>query len=535
MKRRELIKNLSLLPLASGTAAANFPFESFANEFSDHTEIPSEKGLYASLGVRPVINGRGTITVIGGCRMLPEVEQAMHEATQQYVAIDELMDAVGKRIGELTGTERGVVTTGATAALIIGTTGIVTGGNPDKLWQLPNLDGMKNEVIIPSHSWTAYESAVRGVGVKMVTVDNRDELVNAIGPNTAMILVLAGPKSMEGPMSLKEISLVAKPLRVPIMVDAAAEGLPVPNPHISQGADLVAYSGGKYLSGPQCAGLLIGRKDLIQAAWVTSAPHHGFGRGYKVGREEILGMLIAVEMWMKRDHAAENYLWTMQLTSIANRLKPIAGVTTHIQQPQPAYLSNPSPSLRVEWDMAKIPLTGYDVEQLMWDGNPRVAIGGAGSFLPFPPNMEPNIKINTSQLKPGEEHIIAERVFEVLSNPPHIARPTGAANFDVSGQWDMEIKFAAEADKQKIVFQQKGNDIKGTHFGNYASRDLAGNIYGNRILFRSAYVVNGVRLDFEFNGEVSSNDTMNGKVSLSEYGTATWSAKRHHYKLGIAG
>jgi uncharacterized pyridoxal phosphate-dependent enzyme len=531
MKRRELIKKIGLLPLAGGAAAVGYPLHSFANNGQDGTGSPVAENIYQSLGVRPVINGRGTITIIGGSRILPEVERAMHAATLDYVELDELMDAVGKRLGELTGAEWGLVSTGATGALIIGTTGILTGGNPDKLWQLPDLSGMKNEVIIPSYSWTAYESAIRGIGVKMVTVEDRDQLVAALGPHTAMILVLAGSKSMEGPLSIKAMSELAKPLGVPIMVDAAAEGLPVPNPHIAQGADLVAYSGGKYLAGPQCAGLLIGRKDLIQAAWVTSAPHHGFGRGYKVGREEILGMLTAVEMWMKRDHPAENQKWTTQLTTIANRLNQIAGVNTSIRQPQPGQLSNPSPSLHVEWDISKIPLTGNDVEQLLWDGNPRVAVSGAGSFLPFPPNMQPTISINTSQLKPGEERIIAQRVSEVLSNPPKLAKQGGAATFDVSGQWDAEIIFAAESARQTIVLQQKDNEIKGTHFGSYAQRDLAGSIYGNKILFRSSYTQNGVRLNFEFTGEVTGSDSMSGVVSLSEYGNAKWKATRHQYQL----
>jgi D-glucosaminate-6-phosphate ammonia-lyase len=531
MKRRELIKNLGILPLAGGIVGSGFPIPYTENKDAVNPAMPSSKGIYASLGVRPVINGRGTITIIGGCRILPEVERAMHEATLNYVELDELMDAVGKRIGELTGAEWGVVTTGATGSLIIGTTGIITGGNPDKLWQLPNLSGMKNEIIIPSYSWTAYESAVRGIGVKMVTVENREELIAALGPQTAMILVLAGARSQDGPLSLKEISALAKPLGVPIMVDAAAEGLPVPNPHISQGADLVAYSGGKYLSGPQCAGILIGRKDLIQSAWVTSAPHHGFARGYKVGREEVLGMLVAVEMWMKRDHAAEIQAWTAQLAFIANRLKQIPEVTTTIHQPEPGHLSNPSPSLHVAWNILKIQLTGDDVEQLLWDANPRVSVGGAGSFLPFPPNMQPNISINTSQLKAGEERIIAERVFEVLSKPPVLPKSGGAATFDISGQWDIEIKFAAVSDRQTFVFLQKENNLSGTHFGSYAQRDLAGNIYGNKVLFRSAYTQNGVRLDFEFNGEVTANDTMSGQLSLSEYGPATWKATRHRYEL----
>jgi D-glucosaminate-6-phosphate ammonia-lyase len=545
MNRRKLIKDLSFLPLAGGFLGSTLPLQKLSafNTQKENTDdavtngispienkIP-HKSIYEKIGVRPVINGRGTITIIGGCRMLPEVQQAMDDATLDYVEIDELMNGVGKRLGELTGTEWGIVTTGATGALIIATTGILTGGNPDKLWQLPDLTGMKNEVIIPAYSWTAYESAVRGVGVKMVTVSNPEELKAALGPQTAMILVLAGNESNNGPLSIKEIASFSKPLGVPIVVDAAAEGLPVPNPHIIQGADLVAYSGGKYLGGPQCAGLLIGRKDLIEAAWVTSAPHHGFGRGYKVGREEVMGMLAAVEMWMKRDHEKEMKTWTTRLEYISNRLKKIPGVSVVIRQPPPEQLSNPSPSLKVEWDVKRIPLTGNDVEQLLWNNNPRIAVGGAGSFLPFPPNMSPNIGINSSQLNEGEERIIADRVFAVLSNPPHIERPIGPASFDVNGQWDIEIKFASTSDSQRFVLEQKGNDVLGTHYGSYAVRDLAGTLYGNEILLRSAYTLNGVRLDFEFTGKVTSNDSMEGKVSLSEYGMADWKATRHHYHL----
>lgn len=536
MKRRDLIRNLSLLPLAGSIMPTNDPVDALAGLAGraappTASPLPGAGGIYESIGVRPIINGRGTITIIGGSRVLPEVEAAMHAATQDYVMLDELADAVGKRLGELTGAEWGAVTTGATGALIIGTLGIITGGNPDKLWQVPDLTGMKNEVIIPAYSWTAYESAVRGIGVKMVTVKDRDELIAALGPQTAMVLVLAGAASMEGPLSTKEISAIVKPLGVPIMVDAAAEGLPVPNPHIALGADLVCYSGGKIIAGPQCAGLLLGRKDLIQAAWVTSAPHHGFARGYKVGREEVLGMLAAVEMWMRRDHVKENQQWTAQLRYIDDRIKNIPGVTTSLHQPEPGRLSNPSPGLRVTWDMQRIPLTGDDVEQILWKGNPRVAVGGAGSFLPFPPNMNPSININTSQLRAGEEKIIAAKVAEVLSKPPQLDKPAGAPAFDLSGQWDLTLKFTAETAKQTLVFEQKDHVLKGTHFGSYATRDLEGTLHGNKVLFRSAYTQNGVRLDFEFRGEVSSGDSMGGQLSLSEYGLAEWKAVRHRYEV----
>ena len=479
------------------------------------------KNIYESIGVRPLINARGTVTIVGATRILPEVQRAMHEAVRHYVHLDELMDGVSRRLSELTGADWGIVTSGASAAVTLGTAACVTGGDPDKLWRVPDLTGMKDEVIIPAYSRTAYDAAARAVGVKMIEVETREAMEAALGPRTAMIMVLAGARSESGPLSLAEIASLAKPRSVPILVDAAAQELPVPNPHLVQGADLGAYSGGKRLCGPQCAGLLLGRKDLVQAAWITSAPHHGFGRGFKVGREEIMGMLAAVEMWMKRDHERERRLWASWVEHIAQRLKTIPGVTAEV--------GSRGASLRVQWDTSRIPLTGEDVEQLLWDGNPRIAVSGAGSFLPFPPNLEPNISINPSNLEAGEERIIADRVFAVLSNPRSKPKPNAPAAFDVSGQWEVEMKFAASIVSQSFVFEQTGNELVGTHHASFAPRDLAGTLYGRDILVRSSCTREGVRINYTFTGIVSG-DTMGGKASLSEYGVADWSAKRRSYR-----
>ncbi len=524
MNRRALIKNITVLPFVTGG------IDAFCNEGIPCSLQTGNKHLnegynniYETLGVKTVINGRGTVTIIGASRMLPEVELAMKAATRNYVQIDELMDAVAVKLAALTGAEWGIVTTGATGALTVAAAGIVTGGDPDKLWKLPDLNGMKNEVIIPAYSWTAYESAVRGVGVKMIEVENAVQLKSAINNNTAMVLVLAGNQSEHGALSLATISEIVKPYKIPVLVDAAAEGLELPNPHLSNGADLVAYSGGKYLNGPQCTGLLIGRKDLVKSAWITSAPHHGFGRGYKVGREEIMGMLSAVEMWWKRDHAAEKKKWENRLNFIAAKLNKIQGVLTEIKQPSGR--SNPSPDLYVRWDKNIIPLTGYDVENLLWEGTPRVAVSGAGSYLPFPPNENPNILINSSQLEDGDEKIIADRVYKILSNPPVIHRDIAPANIDISGNWEMEIKFAATTSKQKIQIEQSGNNIKGMQFGSYATREIFGTINGSNLLLRSSYTKQGVRLNFEFSG-VASADIMQGTLSMGEYGLSEWKAKK---------
>src|SRR5437773_3951406 len=197
------------------------------------------------------------------------------------------------------------------------------------------------------------------------------EFEYALGPRTAVIYILAGPNADNSPLNVKAIAPLARAKHVPVLVDAAAEILTVPNVHLENGATLVAYSGGKCLRGPQSAGLLLGRKDLIRAAWVHSAPHHGFGRAMKVGKEEAIGMLMAVEMWVKRDHDAEWKRWIASLDHIARRVSAIEGVTTSVVQP--AGLSNRTPSLRVWWDRRGFAMSGDDVARTLFETEPRIA------------------------------------------------------------------------------------------------------------------------------------------------------------------
>ena len=189
------------------------------------------------------------------------------------------------------------------------TAACVTGGNPEKLHRIPDLSGLdKTEVIIPTGSFSAYDFAIQNIGVKIIRVETIEELKDAVGPKTAMIK-LSGGNLVPGPMSLGAIAAVANPLNIPILADAAAEILTIPNVHLMNGATMVAYSGGKAICGPQCAGLMLGDKSILMSAWQASSPHHGPGRDNKVGREEMVGMMAAVEDWVKRDHAADWKKW----------------------------------------------------------------------------------------------------------------------------------------------------------------------------------------------------------------------------------
>src|SRR6202051_409572 len=296
VNRRDLFRRGGLLAAAQALGGS---FKAVA--------APLEIGpnLYRSIGVRPIINARGTFTIITGSQTLPEVKRAMDEASRNYVQMDELMNGVGARLAEITGAEWGIVTAGCCAAVTNYTAASIAGSNPERMQKLPELTGLKNEVVIPSYSRNVYDHAVRMTGVKIVEVKDPSELASAFNERTAMVYILAG-NGDQGPLGTKAISEVAKKHNVPVVVDAAAEILTLkPNVHLARGASVVVYSGGKCIRGPQAAGLLLGEKALLQAAWANSAPHHAFGRALKVGKEEIMGMLAAVEMWVKRDHDAE--------------------------------------------------------------------------------------------------------------------------------------------------------------------------------------------------------------------------------------
>jgi L-seryl-tRNA(Ser) seleniumtransferase len=487
--------------------------------------------VYQSIGIRPLINARGTFTIISGSLMLPEVRAAMDAAAQHHVHLDELMAAIGARLAELTKAESGLVASGCAAALTHATAACVAGGNPDLHVRIPNLSGFpRDEVIIPAHSRNVYDAAVRAVGVRVVEVTSGAELEAAFGPRTAMVYILAGPEADQGPLSTRAIAALANQKHIPVLVDAAAEVLTVPNVHLDAGATLVAYSGGKCLRGPQSAGLLLGRKDLVQAAWVHSAPHHGFARSMKVGKEEAIGMLMAVEMWVKRDHKAEWNKWLSWLDTIGKRVSTIQGVTTSISET--TALSNRTPSLSVKWDRKRLGISGAAVAQQLFDTEPRIATPGGRDR-----GDESSISITPYQMADGDEKIVAERLYQALANPrKRDSSPSSQSSVppaaDVSGQWDVQIEYAATRSTHTLNLRQTGNRVEGSHHGEFVSRDLGGSIEGSRVQLSSSYTErHGDALSFRFTGEVHA-DEMSGTLDMGEYLTAKWSAKRHEYRRG---
>jgi len=515
LTRRELIQRGGLLALPAllpGLSASAAPAPG----------LPPGPDVYRSIGVRPLVNARGTYTILSGSLMLPEVRAAMDAAARHYVHLDELTEAIGARLAALTGAEWGIVTSGCSAALTHATAACVTGGNPDLHVRLPDLRGFaKDEAIIPKHSRNVYDAALRAVGVRVTEVTTPADLEAALGPRTALVYVLAGPNADDGPLPTRVVAELANRRGVPVLVDAAAEILTVPNVHLQAGAALVTYSGGKCLRGPQSAGLLLGRRDLVRAAWVGSAPHHGIARGYKVGKEDAIGMLMAVEMWMKRDHRAEWDRWTSWLDHVARRVSTVPGVTTSVVQP--VGLSNRTPSLSIRWDRARLGITGQEVARRLFEGNPRVSL-----FPARTEGTETGVQVTPYMMSPGDERIVADEVHALLANPPRTAeKPKAPPAADLTGQWDVRIEYAAGASRHALHLRQRGSELDGSHQGDFVSRDLTGSVEGDAVRIRSSYPEeNGDALDFTFTGAVTP-EGMGGDLDMGEYLKARWTATRH--------
>lgn len=520
--RRDLIRRGGLLTLVGAVKPS---FAASANASDPAVKSQAAGSLYQSIGVRPVINARGTFTILTGSQSLPQVKEAMLQASKSYVQMDELMAGVSQKLADLTEAPWGIVTAGCCAALTNFTAAVIAGTNPERMQRLPDLTGLKSEVIIPKYSRNVYDHAIRMLGVKIIEVDSPAELEAAFNENTALIYILAGPGD-EGVLGTKAVSDIARKHNVPVIVDAAAEDLTIPNIHLQRGATAVAYSGGKGMRGPQAAGLLLGDKNLLEAAWANSAPHHAFGRSLKVGKEEIMGMLAAVEAWKTRDHEAEYRNWEQQLQFISGEVTRIKGVTTKVEQP--AGLSNRTPSLHIEWDAAELGITGQEAAKLLLDTEPRIVLGGAMGVRPD--RLKSSVTVTPWMMMPGDDKVVASRISAVLKEHPAFSNPPVPQGelASVAGQWKTTLKFLRGSAEHTVVFEQKGSSLVGTHYGEYGSGDLTGTVTANQVHFRSAQQIQGQRLSYEFAGTVEG-DKMSGTLNMGEYGMSEWSAERHQY------
>jgi L-seryl-tRNA(Ser) seleniumtransferase len=399
MTRRTAIKTGTTTALG-GALALNGPSQSVA-------AAVNEPSVYEKLGVKTVINAAGTLTTLGGSLMPPEVLAALASAAQNFVDIGELQERIGSRIAALIGVEAAVVTTGAAGAMLLGTAAAVTHGDPQRIARLPDTTGMKSEVVTQKSHHTCYDHQITNCGVKLVDVESKEQLERAICDRTAMMLFynLLEP---DGKIKKEEWIEVARRHHVPTLVDAAADVPPLEAlSHFNKlGFDMVAFSGGKALSGPSNTGLLLGKRDLIEAARLNTNPHCGnIGRMLKVSKEDMVALWAAVERYFRIDHQVEEREWVRRLSEIEKSLAGIPTVTTQRLVPP---IANRVPHLLVFWDEKRLGIDRERVTRAMAEGNPSIALGRVSG------TGDRGLLISVFQLKSGEERIVAARLREIL-------------------------------------------------------------------------------------------------------------------------
>ena len=402
INRRKVLQSLAALPFAGA-----FFNSKVLSAQADTAALVSNvrRDFFKELGLRTFINAAGTYTSMTGSLMPGEVIEAISYGANEYVNLDELQDKVGARIAELLDCEYATVSSGCFGAMSIGMAGIICGMDQEKVKQLPNTAGMKNEVILQESHTIGYAQALTNVGAKLVKIKTSRELEKAINKKTAMLWFL-NANTDQGEIKWEEFVAIGKKHNIPTFIDCAADVPPVENlfRFTKMGFDLVAFSGGKGLKGPQSAGLLLGKRKYIEAARLHTPPRgETIGRGMKVNKEEVLGMLAALELYLQKDHKKEWELWESQIRLISDSAKAVRGVKTEVHVPKYA---NHVPSLKISWDQNHIRITPDEMRKQLREGHPSIETVG---------NNE-SVGITTWMMVPGQERIVAKRVKEILES-----------------------------------------------------------------------------------------------------------------------
>ncbi|MCW9707927.1 aminotransferase class V-fold PLP-dependent enzyme [Fodinibius salsisoli] len=404
LSRRKMLQLLAGMPLLGGLGVSRLLETDRA--FPGISE--SKRNLFNELGIEPLINGRGTITELSGSLMLPEVVEAIESTSDTFANLNEVQDKVGVRIAELLECEGAMVTSGAAGALTLGTAATITGMDEEKITVLPNLPGPRKEVIIQKKHRYHYDHAVRNTGVKMVEVESAEEMEEAFNDQTVMTLFFNAAAQFGGfehSIGHEEFVSISKKHNIPSFIDAAADVPPVKNLFLykDMGFDLVTFSGGKAIRGPQSAGLLFGRKDLIEAAKLNNNPHSdSIGRGMKVNKEEIFGMLVALESYLERDHDEQWEEWVGWTEVIAGQAETVP--TVQAERHVNSGPANHFPDLQLSWDQDRVAITPEEVVKELEEGSPKIVVS----------SNKKGLYITVVMMKPRQVDIVGQRLKEVL-------------------------------------------------------------------------------------------------------------------------
>lgn len=481
---------------------------------------------YESLGVRPFINCCAVRTVHGGSLMLPEVRDAVAAASRMFVNLDELMEAASARIAALTGAEWGIVTCGSAAAVALGTAACVAGNDPLKMLKLPFTEGMTNRVIMPRNQRFAYDQAIRMIGTHIIEIDTLDDLEAALREPTAMVCLL-GTHEHLSTVRMEEIVKRTKPLGIPILVDAASEHIQNPSPWLVRGADLVVYSGGKFLRGPQTSGLLLGRKDLVQAAWRNASPHQALGRPMKVSKEDIVGLVTALEVWFRRrDESLERRRWEDDLATIAAKLGTVCRATV-----LPPEGVEQVPRLRIAWDAERTGLDGNALRAKLLAGSPRVMLDDMSATAD-------SIAIDPFSLQPGEAAQVGDAIAIALSANAAPSPQPAPAQANLAGSWVLDVTLLHGWRTHRLTFDQTGPSLNGTHSGPDFAGPVTGTLTPDGVAFHLDTTHEASTIRYDFTGHLAGptlsgtvtvgtyNSHHIGTVNLTQFGTGHWTARR---------
>ncbi len=406
MKRRDVIKFLSAAPIAGGIIGTAIPFQSASA--GEAEAAVAGRDLFKELGLKTFINASCVCTTLTASLMPPEVTQAIAKGAEEFVLLNEVQDKVGAKIAELCHAEAATVTAGCWSALVQGLAGAMTGMDRKKVMQLPNVEGMKSEVILQKAHVNGYHQALTNTGAKLVIVETMEEVEAAINEKTAMLWFL-NRELNKGKLNYEQWLSLGKKYQIPTMIDIASDAHPVENlwKFNDMGFDLVAISGGKAMRGPQSTGILMGKKDLIAASRLSAPPNSGICRGHKVNKEEILAMYVALERHIKMDHVKEWKMWEDRMAVVVNTIKNVKGVETEVFIPE---IANYTPTLHLSWDNNLIKMTGRQLKERLWNGDPGIEVMGGGTMG----TRKDGIELSVWQLKPGQEKIVANRVKDEL-------------------------------------------------------------------------------------------------------------------------
>ncbi|MER9337673.1 hypothetical protein NKJ06_27470 [Mesorhizobium sp. M0293] len=508
------------------------PASPLSSNASIPPELKSPGWVYRSFGVEPVINCAGVRTNYGASNPADDVINAMNAAAEAFVDLDELAEGIGKQLARLTGAEWGLVTAGTAASLALATAACIAGNDPEAMLRLPNTSGLRNEVIIPADQRFAYEQAIRISGAEIVSVATVDELVGILCGGRVAMVCLLGRMDSSSSLPLGQVLHPAHMSGVPVLVNAAGLSPANPDPWTSGGADLVVYAGGKYIRGPQSTAIVLGRKRLCEAMWWNGAPHQALGRCMKVGKEEAVGAVIALDRWINSPKArAERDQWLPRLQRIATHLAGVAGVKKEVLTWAGSVTAT---RLKVGWDQTLIPLDAEALRLALLERRPRILIH---DFWSTPTS----IVLDPINLSDEEADTVGRALAAAFDRPRSLVRsdliPRPQA--DVTGNWRVEIEFLHGSKVYQAGLRQNGPDLSGVLLTAAGCGRIRGKVSGHGVEFEAEHRTTPIHLFCQCKGTVGENGVMTGTAKFggaapehlgpvfkTQYGPGTWRATR---------